>query len=83
MLNDLMDRLVDATPWLQLGDFEGMCRSSDHAVDAVVAAPTARAAAIGQASRPGPADLAAAATEGWIALPTAPLSSLNTSSTRR
>ncbi|MFC8299501.1 DUF429 domain-containing protein [Micromonospora orduensis] len=82
VLNDLMDQLITAAPWLQLGTFEGTCRSSDHAVDAVVAALAARATAIGQASRPGPADLAAAATEGWIALPTAPLNSLSTASTK-
>ncbi|MFG2099889.1 DUF429 domain-containing protein [Micromonospora echinaurantiaca] len=81
-LNDLMDQLTTAAPWLQLGAFEPACRGSDHAVDAVVAALTARAAAIGQASRPGPAELAAANTEGWIALPTGSLSSLSTSSTR-
>ncbi|MFY1615887.1 DUF429 domain-containing protein [Micromonospora sp. WMMD736] len=75
VLNDLMNQLTTAAPWLRLGDFEAACRGSDHAVDAVVAALTARAAAIGHATRPGPDDLAAAATEGWIALPTAPLSS--------
>ncbi|MFE7868937.1 DUF429 domain-containing protein [Micromonospora humida] len=79
-LNDLMDQLMAATPWLQLGEFESACRHSDHAVDAVVAALTARAAAIGHATRPGPAELASAVTEGWIALPTAPLTDLVTAS---
>ncbi|MER7165769.1 DUF429 domain-containing protein [Micromonospora sp. NPDC000207] len=79
-LNDLMDRLTAATPWLLLGDFEAVCRRSDHAADAVVAALTARAAAIGHATRPGAADLVTAATEGWIALPTTPLTGLNTTS---
>ncbi|MGK5441428.1 DUF429 domain-containing protein [Micromonospora sp. URMC 105] len=78
-LNELVDGLIGSAPWLQLGAFEPVCRGSDHAVDAVVAALTARAAAIGQATRPGPADLAAATTEGWIALPTTPLTSLTTS----
>ncbi|GHJ08667.1 hypothetical protein TPA0907_30340 [Micromonospora humidisoli] len=77
-LNELMDRLTAATPWLQFGEFESVCRHSDHAVDAVVAALTARAAAIGHATRPGPTDLATALTEGWIALPTAPLTGLVT-----
>ncbi|MFF0468306.1 DUF429 domain-containing protein [Micromonospora zamorensis] len=81
-LNDLVDRLTTAAPWLQLGDFEPVCRGSDHATDAVVAALTTRAAAIGRATRPGPADSAAAVTEGWIALPTTPLTSLTTSSAR-
>ena len=78
-LNDLVDGLTTAGPWLQLGNFEPVCRGSDHAIDAVVAALTARAAAIGQATSPGPADLAVATTEGWIALPTTPLTSLTTS----
>ncbi|MFF5180692.1 DUF429 domain-containing protein [Micromonospora sp. NPDC000316] len=77
-LNNLVGDLLDNAPWLRLGDFEPMCRRSDHAVDAVVAALTARAAAIGQATSPGPADVAAASTEGWIALPTTPLTSLTT-----
>ncbi|MET7863690.1 DUF429 domain-containing protein [Micromonospora taraxaci] len=75
-LSNLVDGLLNNAPWLQLGDFELVCRRSDHAIDAVVAALTARAAAVGEATRPGPADLAAATTEGWIALPTTPLSSL-------
>ncbi|MFG1834105.1 DUF429 domain-containing protein [Micromonospora chersina] len=78
-LNGLVDQLTTTAPWLQLGGFEPVCRGSDHAVDAVVAALTARAAAIGQATRPAEADLAAATTEGWIALPTAPLASLTSS----
>jgi hypothetical protein len=81
-LNDLVDRLTTVALWLQLGDFEPVCRGSDHAIDAVVAALTARAAAIGRATRPGPDDLAAAATEGWIALPTTPLTSLITSASQ-
>lgn len=81
-LNELVNRLTSTVPWLQLGDFEPVCRGSDHAVDAVVAALTARAAAIGQATCPGPADLAAATTEGWIALPTAPLTRLTTLSAK-
>ncbi len=50
--------------------------SSDHALDAVVAALTARAAALGHATLPGGAELAIAADEGWIALPTTPLGRL-------
>lgn len=49
---------------------------------AVVAALTARAAAIGQATRPGPADMPAETTESRIALPTTSLSSLTTSSAK-
>ncbi|MGR6320055.1 DUF429 domain-containing protein [Micromonospora soli] len=79
-LNDLMDQLTTDAPWLQLGAFEPTCRRSDHAIDAVVAALTARAAAVGQATRPSADDMPAATTEGWIALPTTPLTSLTTAS---
>jgi hypothetical protein len=47
----------------------------DDALDAVIAALTARAAAKGLLTRPGPGDTAAP-TEGWIALPTIPLAAL-------
>lgn len=72
----LVDRLATAAPWLGLGAFELACRRSDHALDAVVAALAARAAALGRATRPTPAQAAAAATEGWIALPTGGLGDL-------
>ncbi|WP_327040866.1 DUF429 domain-containing protein [Micromonospora ureilytica] len=75
-LNELVSQLTGAAPWLRLGAFESVCRMSDHAIDAVVAALTARAAAIGHATRPDAADLAATTSEGWIALPTVPLSGL-------
>lgn len=65
----LVDGLLAAAPWLTLGPYEDACRRSDHALDAVVAALAARAAALGLATAPGP-DLAAAEVEGWIALPT-------------
>jgi hypothetical protein len=31
-------------PWLRLGAFDQACRNCDHALDAVIAAPNARAA---------------------------------------
>nr|WP_276611049.1 DUF429 domain-containing protein [Kineococcus siccus] len=52
------------------------CAASDDAFDAVVAALTARAAAVGAATRPAQGQRAAAAREGWIALPTGPLADL-------
>lgn len=73
VLQRLIDRLTAAAPWLALGEFETLCRRSDHAVDAVLAALTARAALLGHVTRPGPADLAAAKTEGWIGIPTTPV----------
>lgn len=75
-LADLVDRLRAAAPWLDLGAYEPLCRGSDHAFDAVVAALTARAAALTLATRPADDEVAAARVEGWIAVPTAPLDAL-------
>jgi predicted nuclease with RNAse H fold len=76
VLQELVDRLTAAAPWLVLGQFEALCRRSDHAVDAVVAALTARAAILGRVTGPDPADRTVAATEGWIAIPTTPVDGL-------
>jgi hypothetical protein len=66
----LLDALISAAPWLNLADHERLCRLSDHAVDAVVAAPLlARAVARGFTEMPEGTDRASAGTEGWIALP--------------
>ncbi|GAA2374727.1 DUF429 domain-containing protein [Dactylosporangium salmoneum] len=73
------DPLVDALrarAWLDLGGHEPLMRASHDAFDAVIAALTARAAALGRATRPGPAQLAPARVEGWIAVPTADLDEL-------
>jgi predicted nuclease with RNAse H fold len=75
-LGDLLDGLAAAAPWLELGAAEPICRSSDDATDAVIAALTARAAALGQVTTPAPEQRAAAASEGWIALPTGRLADL-------
>jgi predicted nuclease with RNAse H fold len=75
-LDRLVDRVLDAAGWLSLGVHEGLCRSSDHALDAVIAAMTAYAAARGLTTRPGPDQLGLARTEGWIAVPTGPLAAL-------
>lgn len=75
-LAELVDRLLAEADRLHLGDFQALCRTSDHAVDAVIAALTARAAGCGLVRRPAPDQLGAASTEGWIALPTSPLRDL-------
>jgi predicted nuclease with RNAse H fold len=75
-LGELVDRLVAAAPWLDLGRAESLCRRSHDATDAVVAALTARAVSQNLASVPAPGQEAAARTEGWIAVPTAPLDRL-------
>lgn len=69
-LGRLVDRLLEAAPWLDLGGYEPLCRASDDAIDAVISALAARASALGLVTVPVGEQ---AATEGWIALPTAPL----------
>lgn len=74
--HQLVDKLAAEAPWLRLGDFDQTCRRSDHALDAVIAALNARAAALGRATAPTAEQAAAARTEGWIALPTSNLADL-------
>jgi predicted nuclease with RNAse H fold len=69
-LVDLIDCLLAAAPWLDLGDADMLCRRTHHVVDAVVAALTARAADRNLTLRPRTtAEEAAASTEGWVAIP--------------
>jgi predicted nuclease with RNAse H fold len=75
-LGTLVDSLLGGAPWLELGDHERVCRLSDHVFDALVAALLARAAACGWAAEPEPQDHDTAVAEGWIALPTEPLTDL-------
>jgi predicted nuclease with RNAse H fold len=75
-LNRLIDELHAAAPWLDLGAYEQICRTSDDAVDAVVAALTARASSQGMATVPPHKHADIARTEGWIVLPTTSLAQL-------
>lgn len=59
---------------LDLGPFEGLLHVSDDALDALVCALTARAAALDLCLPVPPDHLAAAKREGWIGLPEGPLS---------
>ena len=68
--------LLAAAPWLDCGPHEETIRRSHDAFDAVIAALTARAARQGQTWPPGEDDLAAARTEGWIAIPNSPIGQL-------
>lgn len=72
----LVTQLLTAAPWLSLGGHEGLCRAEDDALDALVCALVARAAALGLVQLPAPAQRPAAAVEGWICLPTADLAEL-------
>ena len=75
-LTQLADGLLAAAPWLDLGPYGDLCRSSDDALDAVIAALAAWAAVRGLATSPDPDQADAARTEGWIALPKSSLSEL-------
>jgi predicted nuclease with RNAse H fold len=68
-LGKLVEDLSRMAPWLELGACEEVCRRSDDAADAVVAALTARAAQQGLTTAPDAEQAEVAATEGWIMLP--------------
>jgi predicted nuclease with RNAse H fold len=76
VLNHLVDDLLTVAAWLDCGPHEETLRRSHDVLDAVIAAMTARAAVQGQTFPPGEANLAAARTEGWIAIPASPISQL-------
>lgn len=69
----LVDTLMHAAGWLDLGEHEQVIRASDHALDAVICALVARAVALGTTRPP---DTRVAAREGWIHYPTRPLADL-------
>lgn len=72
----LLEALLQVAPWIDLGDeAERMVESSD-AFDAVIAAFAARSAALGLSTVPDEECRQQAQIEGWIALPTQPISSL-------
>jgi predicted nuclease with RNAse H fold len=75
-LDALVDDLLAAAPWLDLGPCAGLCRASHDATDAVIAALTARAAQKDLVTRPDERQRTSARSEGWIALPTAALTQL-------
>jgi predicted nuclease with RNAse H fold len=75
-LTELVAGFGEAAPWLDLGVAERLCRESDDAFDAVVAAVVARAVALGRTELPEDEDRAAAEREGWIHLPNSPLETL-------
>ncbi|HEV7206549.1 MAG TPA: DUF429 domain-containing protein [Jatrophihabitans sp.] len=61
---------------LELGPHADLCRACDHALDAVVAAASARAVELGRASGPDTTQREVATVEGWIAIPTGELAGL-------
>lgn len=73
----LIASLLAVAPWLDLREHTDLCVRSDDAFDAVIAALTARAHALQLTTTPaaGP-QREQAKREGWIVLPTTPLSTL-------
>jgi len=73
----LIHDLLTAAPALRLGSEQAaLCSRSDDALDAILCAFIARAAALGRVTTPDPEQAAAAATEGWIAVPTCAIAEL-------
>jgi hypothetical protein len=75
-LGRLVDHLLDEAPWLDCTTHEQAMRRSHNIFDAVIAAMTARAAALGQTLPPTEDDMAAARAEGWIVIPDKPITAL-------
>lgn len=75
-LGALVDALLSAAPWLDLGAFEAVCRTNDDALDAVIAALATRARALGHWHPPPASVLPLARREGWIVIPTCALDDL-------
>jgi len=76
ILNGLVDHFLDQVPWLDCGTYEQDLRRSHDMFDAVIAAMTARAVAIGQVLLPTADELTTATSEGWIMIPRKPISAL-------
>lgn len=76
LLSEMVTELLRQAPWFELGDDEALCRRSDDAFDAVIAALTAAAAWADQAHGLPDHLRDVAKLEGWIALPSQPLSDL-------
>jgi predicted nuclease with RNAse H fold len=72
-LGQLVDAILAVVGWLRLSEFDSACRRSDDALDAVVAALTARAAQLGRVTVPAAGQRDLATIEGWIAVPTSGL----------
>jgi hypothetical protein len=64
VLPELVSELQVAAPWLDLGPHDHLCSTSHDALDAVIAALTARAAALNLTLRPDPGLQDAASREG-------------------
>lgn len=75
--DNILGQLTAAAPWLDLDAYRAQLIASDDLLDSVIASLTARAAARRATLLPGPDQILAAREEGWIHLPTGPLTELN------
>ena len=66
--------------WLDLAGVHERCVESDHVLDALVSGLVAIAAADGETHQPSDDERTAALIEGWIHLPSTPLSAMRPSS---
>jgi predicted nuclease with RNAse H fold len=73
---ELLSSIENTIPWLSLGSFRDQMIESTDAFDAVIASLATRAAAIGKYTEPPKEHLETSRVEGWIALPTCPMSEL-------
>jgi predicted nuclease with RNAse H fold len=72
----LLEELLTAAPWLEIGTHKTLMLDSCDAFDAVIAGLATRAAALGHYEMPEPDLLDQARIEGWVALPNCPLEAL-------
>lgn len=73
----IVERLVTETGgWLDMSEVRGGCVDSDHVLDAMLCALVAVAVGGGLTERPDDDVVAQARREGWIHVPTAPLSAV-------
>ncbi|KSU56471.1 DUF429 domain-containing protein [Microbacterium enclense] len=72
----LIDSLRERAPWLDLGAFRALAVTKADAFDAVIAALSTRAGALGLFEPPASGMLGVARREGWVVLPDGPLEAL-------
>lgn len=77
VLSTLLSDLETIAPWLDFGAHRKLCATTDDAFDAVITALIARAAALGLTHPPDEMEAPIARREGWIHVPSAPLSALD------
>jgi hypothetical protein len=74
--HELLGELLSQAPWLEIGSVSKMMVESCDAFDAVIASLAARSAALGFYQKPDVNQIPRARIEGWVALPSMPLSAL-------